>query len=158
MDCRKALQLLQDEIDGRLPPSEAAEVRRHVETCGTCAAESAAYRRVGEALRLWAAARAAEASPRIEALWTRVRAGIEEQRRRKGTVARVRRWLWLPAAGALAVSVLLFYPSLVSRAPFHPSSFEVAVEDLASDTATLAFVDRGDDLPRVIWIIENDKI
>jgi hypothetical protein len=46
----------------------------------------------------------------------------------------------------------------VSRAPFHPSSFEVAVEDLASDTATVALVDRGDDLPRVIWIIENDKI
>jgi hypothetical protein len=86
-----------------------------------------------------------------------VRAGIEEGDRPKGTAAWARRWLWIPAAGALVVLALLLYPSIVSRAPYHPTSFEVAVEDLESDAATVALVDKGDDLPRVIWIIENDK-
>ncbi len=157
MDCKKALQMLQDEIDGRLLPSEAAEIRRHAESCGSCAAEAAAYRWVGEMLRLWTASRAGEKAPELDALWTRVRAGIDERKQPKEPASWVRRWLWLPAGAALAVLVLLFYPSDVSRAPFHPSSFEVAVEDLESDTATVALVDKGKDLPRVIWIIENDK-
>jgi anti-sigma factor RsiW len=149
--------MLQDEIDGRLLPPEAAEVRRHVESCGSCAAELAAYRRVGEMLRLWTALRAGEKAPQLDALWTRVHAGIEERSPRKGPAAWIRRWFWLPAGAALVVLVLLFYPSDVSRAPFHPTSFEVAVEDLESDTATVALVDKGEDLPRVIWVIENDK-
>jgi hypothetical protein len=112
---------------------------------------------VGELLRLWAASRAAEKAPQLDALWTRVSAGIEERKRRNGPAAWARRWFWIPAAAALAVLALLFYPSNVSRAPYHPTSFDVAVEDLESDTATVALVDKGDDLPRVIWIIENDK-
>jgi hypothetical protein len=52
---------------------------------------------------------------------------------------------------------LLFYPSRVNRAPFNPNSFDVAVEELDSDVAMVALVDRGEDLPRVIWIMENDK-
>ena len=55
----------------------------------------------------------------------------------------------------VAVLTLLFYPLNGSRAPFHPKSFDVTVESLESDTATVALVDKGEDLPRVIWIIEN---
>jgi anti-sigma factor RsiW len=157
MDCEKVIRMLQDEIDGRLPHSEEAELRRHMASCASCAAEADAYRRVGEMLRLWTASRAAEKAPQLDVLWTRVRAGIEEGSRPKGTPAWARRWLWIPAAGALAVFALLLYPSIVSRAPYHPTSFDVAVEDLESDAATVALVDKGDDLPRVIWIIENDK-
>src|SRR5512134_1992734 len=156
MDCEKVIRLVQDEIDGRLPPSDEAEVRRHMASCVSCAAEADAYRRVGEMLRLWTASRAAEKAPQLDVLWTRVRAGIEEGKRPRAA-ARARRWLWIPAAGVLAVLALLFYPSVVSRAPYHPTSFDVAVEDLESDAATVALVDKGDDLPRVIWIIENDK-
>lgn len=157
MDCEKVIRMLQDEIDGNLPPSEAEEVRLHVASCAACAAETEAYRRVGEMLRLWTVSRAAEKAPQLDVLWTRVRAGIEEGGRPKEAAARARRWLWIPVAGALAVFALLFYPSLVSRAPYRPTSFDVAVEDLESDTATVALVDKGDDLPRVIWIVENDK-
>jgi anti-sigma factor RsiW len=157
MDCGKVVKNLQDEIDGRLPPSEAAEVRKHLESCGSCAAEAASFRRVGELVRLWSASRAGEKSLQLDALWTRVQAGIEEKRSRKNAAAWARKWLWLPSAAALAVLILLFYPSGVNKAPFHPSSFDVAVEELDSDTATVALVDRGEDLPRVIWILENDK-
>jgi anti-sigma factor RsiW len=149
--------MLQDEIDGQLSPLEGAEVRRHVESCGSCAAEADAYRRVGEMLRLWAASRGAESTHQLDALWTRVRAGIEERERGKEPGPRAWKWLLPPAVAVVAVLALLFSPSRVNRAPFHPSSFDVAVEELESDTATVALVDKGDDLPRVIWIIEHDQ-
>lgn len=157
MDCRMVIRMLQDEIDGRLPPSEAESVRRHVDSCASCAAEAEAHRRTGEILRAWTAARGAEKETQLAALWTRIRAGIEEQRAREASASRVRRWLFLPAAAVLAVFALLFYPSDVRRAPFRPTSFEVAVEHLESDAAMVALVDKGDDLPRVIWIIEDDE-
>ncbi|HEY7527912.1 MAG TPA: zf-HC2 domain-containing protein [Candidatus Deferrimicrobiaceae bacterium] len=157
MDCGKAGKVLQDEIDGRLPPAESAEVRRHVESCAACAAEADEYRRIGEMLRAWTAARAAEKEPQLDVLWPRVRAGIEEGKPGKSGALSIRKWLWLPVAAALAIGAIVFYPSAVNRAPFHPTSFKVTVEDLESDTATVALVDKGDDLPRVIWIIENDK-
>ena len=157
MECRNVIGKLQDEIDGLLPASEAAEVRGHLESCGSCAAEAEEFRRVGEMVRLWTASRAAGKELQLDALWIRVSAGIEERKTREATSFRARRWIWMPVAAFLAVLALLFYPSDVSRAPFHPKSFDVAVEDLESDTATVALVDKGDDLPRVIWIIENDK-
>jgi predicted anti-sigma-YlaC factor YlaD len=157
MDCGKVRLMLQDDMDGRLPPSESAEILRHLESCPSCAAEAAGYRRVGEMLRLWAESEEREKAARLDAMWIRVRAGIDERRRRDEPASWWRKWIWVPAGAVLAVLVLLFYPSDVSRAPFHPTSFDVAVEDLESDAATVALVDKGDDLPRVIWIIENDK-
>jgi hypothetical protein len=90
-------------------------------------------------------------------MWTRVRAGIEERREAPRRRAWIPQWAWLPAALALAVLALLFYPTGTERQPFAPRSFEVAVEDVESDVATVALVDKGEDLPRVIWIIEDAK-
>ena len=156
MECRETRQRIQDVIDGRLPPGEAEEVRRHLRACAPCAAEEADLARVGDLLRLWSAARVGEREPQLSALWTRVRAGIEQQ----GSpwyATLLRRWFFVPAAAALAVLILLFYPSDGTRAPFHPKSFDVTVESLESDTATVALVDKGEELPRVIWVIEHGK-
>jgi len=157
MDCAKASELIEALIDGRLPPREAAEVREHVDGCPSCAAEEESLRRVGSLLRLWTSARAAEGSAGLDAMWTRVAAGIEERRGARRLSAIARKWLWIPAAAALAVFTLLFYSPDGARAPFRPKSFDVSVESLESDTATLALVDKGEDLPRVIWIIEDGK-
>ena len=51
--------------------------------------------------------------------------------------------------------VELFAGGRTDRSPFHPTSFDVSVEDVESDVATVALVDKGEDLPRVIWIIED---
>ena len=156
MECRETRQRIPDVIDGRLPPGEAEEVRRHLRACAPCAAEEADLARVGDLLRLWSAARVGEREPQLSALWTRVRAGIEQQ----GSpwyAPLLRRWFFVPAATALAVLILLFYPSDGTRAPFHPKSFDVTVESLESDTATVALVDKGEELPRVIWVIEHGK-
>jgi hypothetical protein len=95
--------------------------------------------------------------PALDAMWTRVRAGIEESRETRRRSAWTARWAWIPVAAALAVSAFLFYPSGTDRLPFQPGSFDVAVEDVESDVATVALVDKGENLPRVIWIIEDAK-
>lgn len=156
MECREAKQKIQDLIDGRLPPEGAAEMRDHLEACGPCGAEEAELAQVGEILRLWSAARVGEREPQLAAMWTRVRAGIGE-REDPWYAPVLRRWIWIPAGAALVVFALLFYPFDETRAPFHPKSFDVTVESLESDTATVALVDKGEELPRVIWIIENGK-
>lgn len=154
MDCTNARRILQDGLDGRLPPKESAALREHLSACGGCAAEEASLRRVGDLLRAWSALRVREREPQLDRLWTRVKAGIEE-RRDPWVLAAARRWLWVPAAALLAVLALLFYPSDRRMAPFQPTNFTVSVETLESDAATVALVDRGEDLPRVIWVIED---
>lgn len=156
MECREARRKIQDLIDGCLAPGEAADVGDHLSSCGPCTNEEAEFRRIGDLLRLWSAVRVEEGEPRLSALWTRVKAGIEEPKA-PWYVPIVRRWFWVPAAAVLAVLALLFYPSDGTRAPFHPRSFDVTVESLESDTATVALVDKGKELPRVIWIIENGR-
>lgn len=157
MECKETRRLMDEAVDGRLPPSRASEYAAHLSACADCSEEERRLRRVGDMLRLLAESRVRENSARLDAMWTRVHATIEERGRERGVPVWLRRWFWLPAAAVLAVLTLLFYPSDVSRAPFHPRSFEVSVESLESDAATVAFVDRGDDLPRVIWIIEDGK-
>ena len=86
-----------------------------------------------------------------------MRAGIGESREPRRRFSWLARWAWIPAAVALAVSALLFYPSGTDLSPYRPSSFDVAVENVESDVATVALVDKGEDLPTVIWIIEDAK-
>lgn len=156
MDCTRTTELLQDAIDGRLPPREEGVLREHLAGCAACRAEEESLRQVGDLLRLWAAVRTEERAPQLHAMWTRVKAGIEEKRTPRA-LSVLRRWFWIPAAAALAVFALLFYPSGGTRAPFQPKSFDVSVETLESDSATVALVDKGEDLPRVIWILEDAK-
>lgn len=156
MECAEARRMLQDLLDGRLPDDEAQALRRHLGACGPCATEKSELARVGELLRLWSEAGIREREPRLAGMWSRVRAGIDLRRRSRFAALR-RRWLWIPAAAALAVLVALLYPSGGAKAPFHPKSFDVTVESVESDAATVVLVDKGENLPRVIWIIEHEK-
>jgi anti-sigma factor RsiW len=157
MDCRAALMNIEGKADGLLPREEAAELAGHLAGCPACAAEDAAMSATGPMLRAWTGMRAAEKAPALDAMWTRVRAGIEERRESRRRSSWIARWAWVPAAVALTVLAILFYPAGTDRSPFHPTTFDVAVEDVESDVATVALVDKGEDLPRVIWIIENGK-
>ena len=157
MDCGTALGRIIAKADGLLPPREAAELAGHLAGCPACAAEDAAISATGPVLRALTGIRAMEKAPALDAMWTRVRAGIEESRGTRRRSSWIARWAWIPAVVALAVSALLFYPAGTDRSPFQPSSFDVAVEDVESDTATVALIDKGEDLPTVIWIIEDAK-
>jgi anti-sigma factor RsiW len=155
MDCGAALGKIEAKADGLLPREAEAELARHLAGCPACAAEDAAIFSTGPVLRALTGIRAVEKAPALDAMWTRVRAGIEESREARRRPSWIARWAWIPAAVALAVLALLYYPAGTDRSPFHPSTFDVAVEDVESEVATVALVDKGEDLPRVIWIIED---
>lgn len=157
MDCRTARARIEEKADGLLPREAEAELSGHLSGCPGCAAEDAASSATGPLLRALVGIRAAEKAPALDAMWTRVRAGIEEGREAQRRSSRIVRWAWVPAAVGLAVLAILFYPTGTDRSPFHPSTFDVAVEDIESEAATVALVDKGEDLPRVIWIIEDGK-
>ena len=156
MDCRAASGKIEAKADGLLPREEAAELAGHLAGCPACGAEDAAISATGPVLRALTGIRAMEKAPALDAMLTRVRAGIEESREARRRPSWIARWAWIPAAVALAVVALLYYPAGTDRSPFHPSTFDVAVEDVESEVATVALVDKGEDLPRVIWIIEED--
>lgn len=155
MDCGAALGKIEAKADGLLPREAEAELAGHLAGCPACAAEDAAISATRPVLRALTGIRAKEKAPALDAMWTRVRAGIEESREARRRPSWIARWAWIPAAVALAVLALLFYPAGTDRSPFHPSTFDVAVEDVESEVATVALVDKGEDLPRVIWIIED---
>ena len=157
MECREARARIEEKADGLLPGEAEAPLALHLAGCPGCAAEDAASSAAGSLLRALAAARAAESAPALDAMWTRVRGGIEEGREARLHSSWIARWAWIPAAVVLAIFALVFYPTGTDRSPFHPRTFDVAVEDLDSEAATVALVDRGEDLPRVIWIIEDGK-
>ena len=73
-------RMLQDAIDGRLPPRESGELREHLSGCPACRAQDASLRQVGDLLRLWAAVRTEEREPQLRAMWTRVRVEMEERK------------------------------------------------------------------------------
>jgi anti-sigma factor RsiW len=155
MECRAVLMNIGAKADGLLPREAEAELAGHLAGCPACAAEDAAISATGPVLRALTGIRAMEKAPALDAMWTRVRAGIEESREARRRPSWIARRAWIPAAFALAVLAFLFYPSGTDRSPFHPSTFDVAVEDVESEVATVALVDKGEDLPRVIWIIED---
>lgn len=157
MDCREALARIEEKADGTLPRDAEEALSAHLAACGTCAAEHDAVFAAGTALRALSGLHAGRKAAGLDAMWTRVRAGIEERGESRRVPGWIARWAWIPAAAALAVVALLFYPTGTDRSPFHPSTFDVAVEDVESEAATVALVDKGEDLPRVIWIIEDGK-
>lgn len=157
MDCRTAHERIEEKADGFLPREAEEELMRHLSGCPACAAEDATASATGPLLRALAGIRAKEKAPALDAMWTRVRAGIEEGREERMPPSWIARWAWIPAAVALAVLAILFYPTRTDRQPFHPTTFDVSVEDIESEAATVALVDKGEDLPRVIWIIEDGK-
>ncbi len=158
MDCEKARERIGKRVDGLLPPGPAAELDAHLAVCPACAAERERTEAVGRLLRAHAAAGVASAAAGLDAMWTRVRAGIAERKAARGFFRRWRGvWLSVSAVAALIVCFAVPFRSTgPDRLPFDPRTFDASVEDIESDAAAVALLDRGEDLPKVIWVIEDD--
>ena len=48
MTCREAIDVLDDYVDGTMPPDVAAELERHLADCAPCRAYLATYRKTRE--------------------------------------------------------------------------------------------------------------
>ena len=80
MDCRTALEKIEAKADGLLSREAEAELDGHLARCTACTVEDAAISATGPVLRALTGIRAREKGPALDAMWTRVRAGIEESR------------------------------------------------------------------------------
>ena len=155
MDCRTARTLIEQQADGLLRLDAGAKLEAHISICKACAVEQSRMIAVGRLLRSHAAARTVSAQNSLDMMWTRVRAGIGEKAPAGGVLSR-RLWAALPVGAlALLIFALLFYPSGPDRSPFNPQTFDVSVEEIESDSAVVTQLNMGEDLPRVIWIIED---
>jgi len=139
MDCGTALRKIIAKADGLLPREEerswratfpGARVRRG--GCGDL--------RDGPALRALTGIRAMEKAP-LSTRCGRGCAGIEEGRKRGGVPRGSRGGRGSSGRRHCGCGAPVL-PAGTSRSPFHPSSFDVAVEDVESDVATVALVDK----------------
>jgi anti-sigma factor RsiW len=110
MDCGAALGKIEAKADGLLPREAEGELAGHLAGCPACAAEDAAISATGPSLRALTGIRAMEKAPAIDAMWTRVHAGIEESREAGRRSSWIVRWAWIPAASPCGAA-LLFYPA-----------------------------------------------
>jgi len=157
MDCRLAKTMIEKRADGLLPPGAESELDAHLSSCRECAVEQSRAIAVGRLLMSHIDARTISAQNGLDVMLTRVRAGIEEGEPARGVLSR-RFWAAFPVGAlALIIFALLFYPAGPDRSPFNPQTFDVSVEDMESDIAVVTQLDMGEDLPRVIWIIEDAK-
>ncbi|MCL2102621.1 MAG: zf-HC2 domain-containing protein [Syntrophorhabdaceae bacterium] len=157
IDCKTAKTLIEKRVDGLLPSGSEAELNAHLSSCRECAVERSREAAVGRLLKSHIDSRVASAQGGLDMMWTRVRAGIEEGKPAEGILSR---WMWAPfPAGALAITVfallLYFYPTGLDRSPFNPRTFDVYVEEMESEIASVMQLDMGEGLPRVIWITED---
>lgn len=157
IDCGAAKTLIEKRADGLLPPGAEKELDAHLSSCRECADEQSRLIAVGRLLRSGIDARAVSAQSGLDMMWTRVRAGIEEKKPIGGVLSR-RSWTAFSAgAFALILFALLLYPAGPDQSPFNPKTFDVSVEDVESDIAVVTQLNMGEDLPRVIWIVEDAK-
>jgi anti-sigma factor RsiW len=101
MEHEKALDKLDEWLDGELGEADAAALSRHLDGCDACRREAALRKRLGEALF---APASAEDPRRTEAFVRRVMASVEEDR--------VPYWRRL-AAGALTPALALGLAALL---------------------------------------------
>jgi anti-sigma factor RsiW len=108
-DCRSLRPLLGAYLLGGLEPAEAAEVRAHLSTCPSCAAEHARLAPLPGLLTLATGAEAATEEPPSAALEERLLDAVarEAPKRRRPRFARPRAWLALGGATAVAAAAAL---------------------------------------------------
>ncbi len=124
MDCDRTLELMPLHIGGDLSPDEAAELERHLASCGRCAADLAAFRAPFEALK-------GQAEVEIPAglgneLWTGVKRGLEAEgriRRPRFGSPLVR---WAAVAAVFLVGLFGALWAMRSTQPQGPSPKDVA--------------------------------
>lgn len=135
LPCDEALDLLEPYVDGDLPPETADQLRVHLETCRSCAAELALAERIRSELR---ALPQLDCPPEI----------LERVRNQGGEVVPFRRrWAGVPlrvAAAAAVLALALGGGALFVRfqqQPRQPSAAEIA-QATAEARYALAYIGR----------------
>jgi hypothetical protein len=127
MECREALELLNDEIDGRLAPADAARLAEHVARCAACASEKRSLASLRATFR---------AVPKVAAP-AEFRAGVMASlpRGRVRSLPRTLGWI-VAAAAAIVVAVTLIPSGKVAERDVAGAPAHSAAERRSADAAT----------------------
>ncbi len=153
MKCREAREKFELLKTGELPPEERENVESHVKACQECQGFLGDSERIGALLRRFVEEEISGLPE--EVVVGRVRAAVREsggRRRFSGLV----KWLLPILVGAVALVAVLFYPSFETRKT-REFSYRVSVERVEAVNAAVVLVERGEDIPKVIWIIEREE-
>lgn len=153
MNCREVRERFELVEMGGAGHGEAEEVRRHLASCRECSAYVEDVKRTGELLRQFVSEEV-EKVPE-NAVLSRVEASIREEREKK-IFPRFLTRLAPVIVGLLALAAVMFYSSIEEK-PSRVASFDVTVESVEAVNATVVLVNKGEDSPKVIWIIEREE-
>lgn len=119
MNCQAARQLIQDSLDGSLPPSDADALQEHLARCESCAQDQ---------MSLQATVSALEALPRVTAppeLLSRLSPALDALS--SPQAAPRRKWAWVPG-GAIAAGLLVALALTQFQPASQPEAEQVAME------------------------------
>ncbi len=111
MNCEEALQLISEELDGKLDEARRALLEEHLSSCEDCRNARQALSQIDDALRQTQL----DAPPELQ---DRVMRSIRREKRRK-------RFAWIPAAGlaaAAALAIILSGTHLLGQPGLHGST------------------------------------
>ncbi len=171
MACQEMRKKIELKRDGALDPVEGPIVSGHLEECSPCREYQRVTAQLGEKIREYISYEVG-ALPE-NAILSRVEASLGEvERGSGGWVSRYWKVLVPALAGAIALSLILFYPSskeqkIAEKADvIHREyarrdgrlNFAATVESLEARDAEVVLVDRGVENPKVIWIIDREDM
>jgi predicted anti-sigma-YlaC factor YlaD len=153
-DVRKKIELLKD---GILNPPEEGAVKDHLGACEDCKRYVDETARIGDLLREYVKDEIDRLPENV--ILGRVEASIQEvEEKGKGWFLENIKYLIPAFVSAVALILILVYPSMVSRNAGRELKFAATVESIEAENATVMLVDKGADTPKVIWIIEREEI
>lgn len=124
MTCQSARQLIQDSLDGMLPPADQDALQLHLASCDTCTQDQTS---------LSAAVSALEALPRVTAppeLLSRLSPDLDALARPQPTKRRAA-WAWAPG-GAIAAGLLIALSLTRLQPAVSPPPDQLAMEPPSS--------------------------
>jgi anti-sigma factor RsiW len=159
-DCERIEERLGAWLDGELAPTESAEVRLHLESCGACAAEKVRLERLDAALKRALESKAADAA--FAPFWAGVRERIARERSwservfgwTRGGFA-IPRLAWaVPALAIVVLAVALSFPQIFSR---WGQGNQASVESIDGHGFNVALLREAKTKTTVIWLFENQE-
>ncbi len=153
-DVREKIEMLKD---GLLHRPQEGEVREHLDACADCRMYVDETGRIGDLLREYVKDEVGRLPENV--VLKRVEASIEEaESKKRGWFLANLKYLVPAFVGAVALILILVYPSMERHEIKQQVKFTATVESIEAKNATVMIVDKGHDTPKVIWIIEREEI
>jgi anti-sigma factor RsiW len=163
-DCEEIKKWLGPWLDGELKPARAADLKRHVEGCASCAREKARLERLEAALKSALETQAARVA--FEPFWAGVSRRIAQEKTerpwRERALDWARGWMSPPRLAWAVPAVIVLLLGLFSlQQYFTGSGFgqtnQAAVESIDGHGFNVALLHEAKTKTTVIWLFDNPE-